>query len=63
MKLRSLPSLGRTQKNILLWLDAGIANVPGASKNLWPTLGVVTDEEGHSLENEDDSGGRLCEFW
>ena len=27
------------------------------------TLSVVTDEEGHPLENEDDSGGRLCEYW
>ena len=23
----------------------------------------VTDEEGHPLENEDESGRRLCEYW
>ena len=27
------------------------------------TLSAVTDEEGHPLENEDDSGRRLCEYW
>ena len=27
------------------------------------TLSAVTDEECHTLENEDDSGGRLCEYW
>ena len=26
-------------------------------------LSVVTDEEGHPLENEDESGRRLCEYW
>ena len=27
------------------------------------TLSAVTDEEGHPLENEDDSGRRFYEFW
>ena len=27
------------------------------------TLSAVTDEEGHPLENEDDSGRRLGEYW
>ena len=27
------------------------------------TLSAVTDEEGHPLENEDESGRRLCEYW
>ena len=27
------------------------------------TLSAVTDEEGHPLENEDDSGRRQCECW
>ena len=27
------------------------------------SLSVVTDEEGHPLENEDESGGRLCDCW
>ena len=26
------------------------------------SLSAVTDEEGHPLENEDESGRRLCEF-
>ena len=26
------------------------------------TLSAVTDEEGHPLENEDESGSRLCEY-
>ena len=27
------------------------------------TLSAVTDEEGHPLENEDESGRRFCEYW
>ena len=27
------------------------------------SLSAVTDEEGHSVENEDASGRRLCEYW
>ena len=27
------------------------------------TLDAVTDEEGHTLENEDESGRRLCEYF
>ena len=27
------------------------------------SLSAVTDEEGHPLGNEDDSGRRLCEYW
>ena len=27
------------------------------------TLSAVTNEEGHPLENEDESGRRLCEYW
>ena len=26
-------------------------------------LHAVKDEDGHSLENEDESGRRLCEYW
>ena len=26
-------------------------------------LGAVTNEDGHPLENEDESGRRLCEYW
>ena len=27
------------------------------------TLSAVTDEEGHALETEDESGRRLCDYW
>ena len=27
------------------------------------SLGAVTNEEGHPLENEDESARRLCEYW
>ena len=32
------------------------------NKKLVLTLSVVTDEERHPLENEDDSGRRVCEY-
>ena len=38
-------------------------NVPGVHKNRVLCLSAVTDEEGHPLENEDESGRRLCEYW
>ena len=34
VKLRSPPSLGRKQKKTLLWLDVGMDNVLGATRNL-----------------------------
>ena len=34
VKLSPQPSLGRKQKKTLLWLDAGVDNVPGATRNL-----------------------------
>ena len=58
VKLRSPPSLGRKQKNTLLWLDVGVDN-----KKPVLTFSAVTDEEDHSLENEDETGRRLCEYW
>ena len=27
------------------------------------TLSALTDEEGHSLDNEDEPGRRLCDYW
>ena len=33
------------------------------NKKLVLTLSAVTDEEGDLLENEDESGTRLCEYW
>ena len=34
VKLKSPPLLGRKHKKTLLWLDVGMANVPGATRNL-----------------------------
>ena len=45
------------------WLDAEVDNVPGVTRNLCLSLSAVTDEEGHPLDNEDESGRRLCENW
>ena len=58
VKLRSPPSLGRTQKKkTLLWQDVGVD-----TKKPVLTLSAVTDEEDHILENEDEFGRRLCEY-
>ena len=48
--------------------DAAIARCRGgqrAWRNKKPVLSLsaVTDEEGHPLENEDESGRRLCGYW
>ena len=56
-------SLGHRQKNTLLSPDAEVDNVPGVTKKPVLSLCAVTDEEGHPLENEDESGRRLCEYW
>ena len=44
------------------WRSAGLVHVPGATRNCTHLLSV-TDEDGHPLENEDDSGRRFCESW
>ena len=55
--------LGRRQKK-----DAALARCRGgqrAWRNKKPVLSLsaVTDEEGHPLEDEDESGRKLCEYW
>ena len=61
--LRSQSSLGRRQKK-----DTALARCRGGQR-AWRdkkpvlSLSAVTDEEGHLLENEDESGRRLCEYW
>ena len=52
----------QTEKDISL---ARCRNSQRAWRNKKPvlTLSAVTDEEGHPLENEDESGRRLCEYW
>ena len=50
VKLRSQPSLGRKQKETLLWLDVGMANVPGATQETCADPQCCyTDEEGPPL--------------
>ena len=63
VKPRSQPSLGRKQKNTLLWPDAGGGQRAWRNKKPVLSPSAVTDEEGHPLENEDESGRRLCEYW
>ena len=63
VKLRSQPSLGRKQKK-----DVALARCwsgQSAWRNKKPVLSLsgVTDEEGHTLDNEDDAGRRLCVYW
>ena len=60
-QLRSRISLGHRLKKTLLQPDAEVDNVHGVTKNPCLSLSAVTDEEGHPLENEDESGRRLCE--
>ena len=56
----------------LPWTQTEKDNAParcGIGQRAWRTknpvvcLSAVTDEEGHPLENEDESGRRLCEYW
>ena len=63
VKRRSQPTLRRKQKKTLLWLDAECGQRAWRNKKPVLTLSAVTDEEGHPLENEDDFGRRLCEYW
>ena len=39
------------------------ARITGSERAVRLTISAVTDEEGHTLENEDESGRRLCEYW
>ena len=38
-------------------------NVHGVTRNLCCLSVLLQDEEGYSLENEDESGRRLCGYW
>ena len=49
-------------------IDTALARCRGGhrawrNKKLVFSLSAVTDEEGHPLEKEDESGRRLCEYW
>ena len=37
--------------------------MPGVPKKTVHCFSFVTDEDGNPLENEDESGRRLCEYW
>ena len=52
----------QTEKDVAL---ARCRSIQRVWRNETPvlTLSAVTDEEGHPLENEDESGRRLCEYW
>ena len=60
-EVTNLPST-QTEKDIAL---ARCRSGQRAWRNKKPVLSLsaVTDEEGHLLENEDESGRRLCEDW
>ena len=51
----------------LLWTqtekDTAFGRCRGGREKPMSSLSAVTDEEGHPLENEDESGRRLCECW
>ena len=46
----------------MLWQSVDLDNVPGVP-NKPCCLHVVTDEDGHLLENEDESDRELCDYW
>ena len=60
-KLRSRISLGHRLKKTLLASRGGHRALRNTKHVLY--LSAVTDEEGHPLENEDESGRRFSEFW
>ena len=43
--------------------DAELHNVLGVPKKPVLCPNAVTDEYGHPMENQDESGRRLCEYW
>ena len=59
-EMRNLPW---TQRKTRHKLDAESDNVPGVPKKPVLCLSAVTDENGHPLDNEDESGRRLREYW
>ena len=63
MKLRSPPSLGRKQEKDIALARCRSGQRAWRNKKPVLTLSAVTDEEDHHLEDEDDSGRRLCEYW
>ena len=62
-KLRSRISLGRRQKKDTALARCRFGQRAWRDKKPVLSLSAVTDEEGHPLDNEDESGRRLCEYW
>ena len=62
-KLRSRISLGHTDKDTALARCRSGQRAWRNKKKPELCFSAVTDEEGHPLENEDESGRRLCEYW
>ena len=52
----------QTEKTIP-WQSAGLDFAHGAPRNQCSAFVRSPDEEGHVLDNEDESGTRLCEYW
>ena len=46
----------------MLWQSVDLDFEHGAPRNLCFCL-YVTDEDGHPVGNEDESGTRLCDYW
>ena len=59
-KLETLP--GHRRKKTMPWRSADLDFAWRAKKPVL-CLHAVTDKNGHPLENEDESGRRLCEHW
>ena len=61
-RLKSVIFIGHKRKRTTPWRSADLVFVFGAPRK--PTLFLhAGDEDGNPLENEDESGRRLCEFW
>ena len=45
------------------WPNVGLDSALLRAKKPMLCLHAVTDEDSHPLENEDESGRRLCEYW
>ena len=45
------------------WRSGDLDSAPGAPKKPMLCLHAITDENGPPLENEDEPGRRLCDYW
>ena len=61
-EITNLPWTQTEKDNALARCRIG-QKVPGVPKKPVLCPSAVTDEDGHPLENEDESGRRFCEYW